>query len=174
VHVLQKASQAEVGDSDLASAVEQDVGGLQVAVQHPLVVHRRQPQAELAGDLDPLLLRQPPDLLEQPGQVLAIDVLHREERLAVVLGDVEHVADMGVRDLPGDAHFLVEAGQAVGVVGQAFGQELEGHGLPQLQVVGTVDFSHTALAQQGHDAIASGEQLAREEAWLVGRWEGRR
>jgi hypothetical protein len=30
----------------------------------------------------------------------------------------------------------VEAGQAAGVVGQPFWQELEGHGLPQLQVVG--------------------------------------
>src|SRR5262249_25075947 len=79
--ILGRRGQSEVGEPDLATAVEHDVGRLQVAVQEALVVDGRERPAQLAGDLDPLLLRQPADALEERRQVLAVHVLHGQERV---------------------------------------------------------------------------------------------
>ena len=51
-HLAARGGQPEVGQPDLAAAVEHDVGRLQVAVQQPLVVDRRQRRRKLPGDLD--------------------------------------------------------------------------------------------------------------------------
>ena len=48
-------------------------------------------------------------------EILAVDVLHREERAAVDLVDVVDAADVGVRDLPRHPHFGVELRQARGI-----------------------------------------------------------
>src|SRR5256885_991664 len=71
--------EAEVGDLRAAAAVNHDVGGLQVPVQHSLVVRRGESRAELVRDLDCLVRRKPADAPQQRGQVLAVDVLHGEE-----------------------------------------------------------------------------------------------
>ena len=80
-HVLDRPDgrrQAKVGQPQLATAVDHHVGRLQVPVDHPAVVGRRQARAELPGRLDPLLLRQPADALQQVREVLAVDILHRQ------------------------------------------------------------------------------------------------
>ena len=61
----------------LAAAVEHDVGRLEVAMQHALVVRRRKSGAQLPRDLDALVLREPSNPPEQRSQILAVDVLHR-------------------------------------------------------------------------------------------------
>ena len=65
----------------------------------PCVVGRGQTGAELPRDLHRLVLRQAADAAQQRRQVLAVDVLHREEVLAVDLADVVDAADVGVGDL---------------------------------------------------------------------------
>ena len=50
--------------------------------------------------------------LLQRGQVLAVDILHRDEVVAIDLADVVHPADAGVGDLPRVAHLAVEALEA--------------------------------------------------------------
>jgi hypothetical protein len=49
--------QTEVGDADVALAVDHDVGWLEVAVEHTSFVRRGNARAELAGDVDRLVLR---------------------------------------------------------------------------------------------------------------------
>ena len=49
--VGQPASQAEVGHPDVPLAVDQQVGGLDVAVDHPLLVRMRQGIGRLQADL---------------------------------------------------------------------------------------------------------------------------
>ena len=88
--------QAEVGDARAAATVEHHVGGLEIAVQDAELVRRGEPGAELARDLRRLLGRQPADATEQRGQVLAVDVLHREEVLSLRVAHVEHPADVGM------------------------------------------------------------------------------
>ena len=128
-----------------AAAVEHDVGRLEVAVQHALVVRGRQAGAQLPRDLDRLVRRQPADAAEQGGEVLAVDVLHRQEVLAVGLADVVDAADVGVRDLPRDAApRRGNAAQRARVGAQRLGQELQRHRLAEREVVGAVDLAHAA------------------------------
>ena len=120
-----EAGQAEVGDADAAFRVEHDVGRLEIAVQHAAVVRRGKAGADLARDLGGALFREAADALQQPGQIFAVDQLHRQEDAAVVLADVVDAADVAVRHLARDAHFVVELGEPLRVLGDGRRQELQ-------------------------------------------------
>ena len=98
----------EVGDADVAVAVDHHVGRLQIAVEHAALVRGGDAGAELARELDRLVLRDAADAAEQRRQVLAVDVLHREEAAAVGVAEVVEPADVLVRDLPRDAQLVVK------------------------------------------------------------------
>ena len=98
-------------------------------------------------------------------EVLAVDVLHREERAG---RRPRRCRRRGRRSgaRPGARCALrcgscVEARRVVGDVG---GQELQRDRLAELQVVGAVDLAHAAAAEQADDAVAAGEQGAGREA----------
>jgi len=92
-------------------------------VQHALGVGRRDAGAQLAGDVDDLLGREPADPPEERREILASHQLHREKHFARELPDVEYPAHGRVRDLPGEPQQRVgpgkvgaqEAGELVGV-----------------------------------------------------------
>ena len=134
------------------------------SMQHALLVGRRQAGAKLAGDFEGFVGGQAADAAEQRGKVLAIHVFHGKDVLPLDFRQVVDPADVRVRHLARGADLVAEAGRGLGVVGEGFGQKLESHGLFQREVVGAVDFPHAALAQEGHDAKASGQQGARRKA----------
>ena len=75
--VVDGPGQAEVGDLDALDAVlQQDVGRLDVAVDQPLPVRRRQPLGGLQADAQDLLQRQRPGAVELLLQREAVDELH--------------------------------------------------------------------------------------------------
>ena len=88
--------QPEIGDEHLAVAVEHDVPGLQIAMYDTLVMGRRQAGAQPPRDLNGLVVRQPSNAAQQRRQVLAVDVLHRNERCAAHFVDVVHAAHIRV------------------------------------------------------------------------------
>ena len=85
---LRETGQAEVGDSSAAAAVDHHVGRLQVAMQNALIVGRGKAGAELARDLQRLLVGQAADPPQQRGEVLAVDVLHGDEVLTLELSPI--------------------------------------------------------------------------------------
>ena len=101
------------------------------------------------------------DALQQPGQIFAVDQLHRQEHAAVVLADVVDAADVAVRHLARDAHLVVELGEPLRILGNGRRQELQRDGLAEPQILGTVDLAHAATADQPEDAVALGEQRTR-------------
>ena len=107
-----RPGEAEIGDPDLAAPVEHDVGRLQIPVQDAPLVRGRQPPAELLGDLDALVPGKPADPAQEPSQILAVDILHRQEMLPVHLADVMDSADVGMGDLSGQPHLVVEVLQS--------------------------------------------------------------
>jgi hypothetical protein len=113
---LIKQVSAEVGDAYTPDLVDHHVGGLEVAVQQPLLVYGREPRAELARDLQSLVLREASDALEERRKLLAAHELHRDEVLAFGLAHVVDAADVLVRNLPRGPHLLVEARERRGVV----------------------------------------------------------
>ena len=107
------------------------------------------------------------DALEERREILAVHVLHRQERRALDLVDVVDAADVGVRDLPRHADFGVELGQARRILVDVGWQELERDRLAELQVVGAIDLAHAAAAEALDDAVASAEERARREAAVI-------
>ena len=151
---LGEAGQAEVGDAHVALAVEHEVRGLEVPVQHALLVRGGEPGAELSRDVEGLVGRQTADAPQERREVLAVHQLHGQEEVALRLPHVVHAADRRVGDLPGHPDLAVEPGEPLAVRVEAVGKELEGDRLVELQVVGPVDLAHPAAAEEPGDAVA--------------------
>ena len=151
---------AEVGDADVAVAVDHHVGRLQIAMQHAALVRRGDAGAQLARELDRLVLRDAADPAEQRREILAVDVLHRQEAAAVGVAEVVQPADVLVRHLARDAQLVVELRELRVVGRDAFGQELQGDRLIERQVVGAIHLAHAAAAEQRDQPVAAGDDRA--------------
>jgi hypothetical protein len=166
---LADGGETEVHDAHLAGAVEHDVRRLQIPVQDAALVRRGEPRADLARDLEPLVFGKPADAAEQDGQILAVDVLHRDEELPVELADVVHAAHVRVRHGPRGPDLIVELREPHRVLREIHRQELERDLLSEAQVVGPVHLAHAAPPEQAEDAVAVVEDHPGSEAAVVDR-----
>ena len=128
-------------------------------MQHTRVVRRGHTRAELPRDLQRLVGGRPAHASQRRGHVLAVDVLHGDEDVAVRLADVVDPRDVGMRDGSRDLDLVAEAQQFARVGGDTFGQQLQSHRLAQLQVVRAVDLAHAPTAEHADDAVS------RSRAW---------
>jgi hypothetical protein len=153
------AGDPEVRDREAVAIVEQQVAGLDVAVDHAGGVRG----VERAGRLaQPLQRRGVPD--GGPGLDAVADrapahQLHDHEHAAVVLADVIDRHDVLVR---GEARrgprLALEALARPLVLGQVRGQQLDRHRAAEQLVVGLPDRGHAAVGEVAHDAIAVGQR----------------
>ncbi len=146
MNLVGEPGQAEVGHDYLTAAVEHDVGGLQVAMEYAFGMGSGQARAELSRDVGCFVLRQTPDAAQQGRQVFAIDIFHREKRVAIDFADVIHAADVRMRDPARDADFVAEALEEIFVASCLFGKKLERDWLAERKVICPIDFSHAAFA----------------------------
>ena len=116
------------------------------------------------------LLGEAADALQQRGEILAVDVLHRQEHAAVGPRRCRRRGRRSVRHLPRDAHFVVEPREPLRILGHRRRQELQRDGLPEAEILGAVDLAHAAAAEQAEDAVALGQQRARRDP--LARWPG--
>ena len=123
----------------------------------------RQSGAELARDLHRFVVWQPADPPQQRGQILAVDIFHRQEKLALHFTQVVNTADIGMRYQAGHTDFIAEPADGIGIARQRHRQKLQGHRLAEGQIVRTVDLSHAALTQYGNDPVAPRNQSARHK-----------
>ena len=129
-------------------------------MQHAALVGGGDAGAQLARDLDRLVLRDAADAPEQRREVLAVDVLHRQEPAPVGVAEVVQAADVLVRHLARDAQLVVELRERRVVDGGAFRQELQRDRLIEREVVGAIHLAHAAAAEQRHEAVAAGDDGA--------------
>lgn len=145
----QAPGDAEVGDLHRAALRQHQVGGLHIAVDHPVLVRRGEPRRGLGRDPGHLIRGQRSPPAQLLGQVVALDQLHDQE--AVVAGDAEVVNghQMGVVE-PGRRTGLPfeSRGQRL-VVGGAFREQLQGHRTLQAFVPRPPHLAHAA-APEGH------------------------
>ena len=144
-------------------AVDHDVGGFEIAVQHALFVRRRQAGAEMAREFQRLGSWQPPDSMEQRREIFAVDELHRDEMSAVDFIDVEHAADIGVRHLTRRSDLGEETVERRRVSLDFARQELQRDRRPNLEVVGAVDLSHAAATEQADHSVSPTNDFAGRE-----------
>jgi hypothetical protein len=93
-------------------------------VQQPLTVNRAHAEDELPGHLHRPLGRKVPDASQQARQVLAVDVLHAQSHRAVGIDDIEHAADVRVRDASRRSHFSLEPAARFGILRKLSGRSL--------------------------------------------------
>jgi hypothetical protein len=156
-HLLARQRDAEVGDPDHALVVDEHVGRLEIAMQDALPVRRRQAAAQLAGDVDHLLGRQPADPADQRRQVLSFHELHRVEDAELRLADVEDAAHGRVGDLSRQADFVQ---QPLAPFRDRRVDQLQRHRRVEHQIVGAPHIAHAATADARDHPVAAGEELA--------------
>ena len=104
------------------------------------------------------------DAFQKRRQILAVDVFHREEVAAFEFADIVDAADVGMRNLPGDAHFRKQPLAPHGIVCKRLGQEFQRHRLSQLEIVGAINLAHASAADQPDNAIPAGQHHPRRES----------
>ena len=130
----------------MAARRNKDIGRLDVAVSDALRVRRIQPIGNLDREVEQFV-----DLYEfRPDPVLEglpFEILHRNEGLAFIFADLINGANMGMVESRGGARFTLKAFQSLAVLGEMFGQELQGDESAELGVFGLVDYTHTTAAE---------------------------
>ena len=151
LHLL---GQPEVGDPRVAVLVEEDVGRLEVAVDH----------AALVGVLDGL-----GDLADQPGglargqrtvgkalgEALPLDETHLKVMLALVLANLVDRHDAGMVEVGGRLGLAVEP-LDVGLIGELAGEDhLECDGPVEADLPGLEDDPHAAAGDLADDLVVA-------------------
>ena len=155
-----RAGDAEVGDLGGALLVDQDVLGLDVAVDDVALVRG----AERARDLDRVGDRlghgQPPEPADAVLERLALDVLEDDVRAAVVLAGVDHADDVRVVELGDRPRLAAEALELVGVRAHLAVHQLDRDLALEHRVEGAVDRRHAAVPDLRVEPVAAGEERA--------------
>jgi hypothetical protein len=148
----------KVRQVDVVLGGQQDVGGLDVAVDEAGAVRRVERRPDLADDPRRTLGRKPALAAHQAADVVAGDVAHRDVRDAVLLARVIDRDDVGVVDRRGDLRLAHEALPDRLVLEQPGRDDLQGDGAVERELRGPVDDAHAATA--GHRV----DPVAREDA----------
>ena len=136
----QTLRQTEIGDVRLSAPIEENVGRLQIAMQDAALVsvvdgpphldhQRRQGRAAQRRPI---------------GEAAAVDQLHAEIRLLVVLADIVNGDNVGMVEQGGRLGFQTEAGHVFGQGQTAGADHLEGDDSVERAMPGFVNHPHAA------------------------------
>jgi hypothetical protein len=148
------ARDPEVEDLHRAFLVDHDVRGLDVAVDHAHAVRILQSRAQLIHDLELAHHRQDGTPLEERGERLALDVLHGDERLAVLVAELEDRDDVAVLQLAGRPRLARKAFAGLAVV-QLLAQELDRDVAADSGIAGAIERAHAPMADSFEDLVAA-------------------
>ena len=159
--------EAEVEDLDAAVVRDEDVLGLQVAVDDALLVRGAEAARDLQGVVDGLARRD-----RAGGELLAqrrsLEQLRDDVRRALVGADVVDRHDVRMVEASCRARFLLEPAQPVGVRGVGGGQHLDRDLAIQPRVVRAVDLAH-APRPDGRDDVVRAKTGSGIDAHGSGR-----
>jgi len=141
-------------------AREQNVGGLDVAVNDALAVRVGQGARGLRNDMARLLGGEPSVDGHVLVQILALDELQRQQVRAVDLGEFVDGDDVLMVQAGSAACLAAEALDNLGPVGKIGLQDLERHGAAEVDIHGAVNRSHAAGGDIGLDLVLADAQYA--------------
>ncbi len=137
-------------------------------MQHALRMRRSQTRAQLARDLRSFGSRQVPDAPQQAAEVLAVHILHRNERGALSLSNVVNAAHVRMRDLPSDGNLAMKPLQQPRFLRNSGRQKLQRHRLVQLQIGGPVNLAHAPSPDHRNDTVALRQQYSWSKPPILG------
>ena len=117
--------EAEVEDFGVAAFGDENVGGLDVAMDDAFGVGGVECVGDFDGDAEETIEFEGlagDDVLERD----AIEKFHGDEGCAVFFADVVDGADVGMIERGGGLGFALEAGEGLRIVGDVVGEELQG------------------------------------------------
>jgi len=161
LRVVERSRDPEIAEHDAPALLDEHVVRLEIAVHDARRVRRREPRADRARERGDLFERRL-TLGEERRERLAVDVLHRQELLALVLADVEHARDVLVRHAPRELHLLAKALEHPRRVDELLAEHLQRDDLVELRIACTIHASHPADAYEPEHRIAPAESLRRE------------
>ncbi len=133
---------------------QEDVLRLDVPVDDPLPVGRREPFGHLKRDVEGLAQRKR-SAGQKRAQRLALQKLRDDERNGALFPDVEEGEDVRMREGGDGLRLLLETGKGARVVRDDLGQNLDGHVAAQPRVPGPVDLTHSPRAQGCEDFVGA-------------------
>ena len=157
------ARQAEVADEGvlaLRSVRDENIAGLDVAVDEPGPVRGVQRVGHLAGDPERAFGVERAVAPQHGAEILAFDVGHGQVERPVVLPSVDHVDNVRLVERSCDLRLAQEAAPKTLVIRHVRRQQLEGDPLPGLRVLGNVDGAHRARPDQRANAKARDDSTA--------------
>ena len=151
---LRQLGEAEVEDLDAPVLRDEDVLGLQVAMDDALLVRRREAVGDLRRVVDRPALRETP-AGERRAERLPLEKLLDDIGRAVVAPDVVDRGDVGVVEDPGRLGLLLEAAQAVRVLREGGGQDLDGDVAREARILRPIDLAHASGADLAEDLVGT-------------------
>ena len=144
--------QSEVKNLGVSAFGHEDVCRLDVAVDDAGGVSG----IERVGDIDRLATAQsqsPEAFRDAVFQCQAIQKLHGDESLSMLVINLVDGADVGMVQRRRGLSFALEAGQRLGIFRNFVRKELQGDEAVQLYVLGLINHTHTAPAEFFDDAV---------------------
>jgi len=126
-------------------------------MQHATRVHRGEPGADTANDVDRRVLGKRPTRCQVCPQIDTVDVFHRQEQMSLDVTDVVHATDVRMRYLARDADLVVKLAEAPRIGRERTREELQRDRMTQPKILGEIDDAHPAPSELADDPIASAQ-----------------
>ena len=169
---LEVLGQPEVGQDHARALRQHHVVGLQVAVEEPRRVNDLERGAELASDLQRVVLVEGP-VANPLGQGLALDPSHGQPRHPLLLASVDDLNQVGVREALQGRDLTAKASPLTGVRAGARAQDLDRELGPADGIASRVDRPHAPLTQESLQLVST-DSLAHDRSLAPGRTAGER
>ena len=150
--VTNEFRQSEVQHFRMAALSDKDVRRLDVAMDDALSVGSGQRVRHLDRNFQQLIHLHRL-AMDTRLQALALQLLHHDEGMPVVILNFVDGADGGVVQQAGGARLTLEAFQGFAVSEQVIGKELDSHVATEPRVFGLVHHTHAAAAQLTQNAV---------------------
>jgi len=151
---LLELCETEVEDLDSPVPRHEQVLGLEVPVDDPLLVRRGEPPRDLDRVVERFAHRERSGG-ETAAQRFAFEKLRDDVRGAVVRSDVVDRGDVGmVQDSRGPS-FVLEAAESIRIARKRRGQHLDGDFAPQPRILRAIDLPHPARAKRRDDLVGT-------------------
>ncbi len=146
---------AEVAHLDLAVGRQQDILGLDVAVNHAMRVRHVEGLAELLDDGHHGCQRQRRVSIDQTLERTTLDIFHHQITQPIIVAHVVDGHDVGMLEHAGQVRLLLEAAYDIRAAEQVAVQHLDRDLTAQARVMGAIDTGHAAVADNVEQPVAA-------------------